>query len=785
MIENNFSPDKIKDLTKRDVTPPVDDYPLFAIDDKTGVPYLELGKPNPAIPFTAGPDGVYGRYTADSKITFEGKCRNSWEFMATGTGVSGLTVSAGSEITAQINHSATFDDGSWDGKEKVRNLGRLRMNWIGDFWPDLRFAGSDKMVRMEHDLQRSVIVITSVGGKCSLGLEIRAHKELDLFRVDILEETAFADCTGLFQLQMQKDYPFEAGIEDSVYLSWYQNRSGLVTGRCFGTAMAFDTPTGCSARWDMGRGQVVKDQQQAQTRYTLWIVPGSNANGFEAWRDDVCTRLACARRMGETFYTSHDTWWSDFWNRSRITFPGDDGSYLRHQAAFELYRYYMACSADVRRETPNRIAMELFRYNEIPDALDYEYTAFETYLSWYGAARTGDLDLLKSRLLQFVRILPIARRWTREIHGHGGCVIPYAHNFLRPFLVDGDIQINWYDQKYQENKNGNLLMLLLFCDYAELGGDERLIDEGLFSFAEGVITFFREHFPNRTAAGRIDFTPSCGQEAYFYVSDSAELLVPMKMLLPRLLKIGSARRWDSEILATWNELYNLLPDLPRSTVRLDPEVCQLDAQGRKEIVKKATLRLEESDLLAPARALNPEWSMKHCPQNVELDAIWPGRLVLRNPSERTVALRSYHARIFQHTPWGWDLDVVHAASLGLKDEVKQWWPYHFDTTFTFPCGLAQEMFATIPEKICITITPTMHGFGTGIINVLEMLMQDYPDLLIVLPCWEADVAVRYTLYSPYAGKVTVDYDPVKGASVQTERDITIKCGEGICLAVDK
>ena len=75
----------------------------------------------------------------------------------------------------------------------------------------------------------------------------------------------------------------------------------------------------------------------------------------------------------------------------------------------------------------------------------------------------------------------------------------------------------------------------------------------------------------------------------------------------------------------------------------------------------------------------------------------------------------------------------------------------------------------------------MQGLGTGVIPVLEMLLQDYPDLLIILPCWDPKVAVRFALYSPYAGKVTVDYDPVCGATVHTERHIQIKYGDGIVV----
>jgi hypothetical protein len=123
--------------------------------------------------------------------------------------------------------------------------------------------------------------------------------------------------------------------------------------------------------------------------------------------------------------------------------------------------------------------------------------------------------------------------------------------------------------------------------------------------------------------------------------------------------------------------------------------------------------------------------------------------------------------------------VVYAACLGLKEEVKNWWPYHFDTIFTFPCGLGQDLAPYLPDKPSCTFVPNTQGLGNGVIPALEMLLQDYPDLLIILPCWEPEVAVRYTLYSPYAGKVTVDYDPQKGAKVKTGRPIKIEFGEGI------
>jgi len=85
-----------------------------------------------------------------------------------------------------------------------------------------------------------------------------------------------------------------------------------------------------------------------------------------------------------------------------------------------------------------------------------------------------------------------------------------------------------------------------------------------------------------------------------------------------------------------------------------------------------------------------------------------------------------------------ELDVI-------RIDVARWWPSHFDTTFIFPCGLAQEDSPFQGDRRCISIHPSMQGLGTGVIPVLEMLLQDYPDLLIILPCWDPKVAVRFAL----------------------------------------
>jgi hypothetical protein len=161
-------------------------------------------------------------------------------------------------------------------------------------------------------------------------------------------------------------------------------------------------------------------------------------------------------------------------------------------------------------------------------------------------------------------------------------------------------------------------------------------------------------------------------------------------------------------------------------------------------------------------------------QQTELYAVWPAKLFLRDTAQRDCAMRSYRERLWQHHRDGWNLDVAFAACLGLQDEVGQWHDRHFDWTFVLPCGLARETAPENPQRPGIPESPSLQGMGTGVIPVLEMLLQDYPDELIVLPCWPADVAVEFTLYSPYAGRVEVQYRPGDTLRVATQREIRVR-----------
>ncbi len=68
--------------------------------------------------------------------------------------------------------------------------------------------------------------------------------------------------------------------------------------------------------------------------------------------------------------------------------------------------------------------------------------------------------------------------------------------------------------------------------------------------------------------------------------------------------------------------------------------------------------------------------------------------------------------------------------------------------------------------------------GTGVLPSLEMWLQDYPDERVVLPCWPEDVAVDFTVHSPYAGRVEIHDRPGSILRVATQREARVRTGVG-------
>ncbi len=723
-----------------------------------------LGKTNDTFP--ALPAGILGRFDTEGKIVFEQRPQKSWDFMATGTGVTGITVNAQCGVKMQLNHASAFD-----GKGFQRPLGVLTINdWSVGGWNSAGDPFRDvNNLKMIHDIKKSCIRVSAITPTGPVHMDIRANIEMDVMCIDITDHRT-GQPNKPVGFSLSSPFPFERKTTDSgVVLNWHVNTESVyqaankwsgftmpketdpLMGRCFGTAVFFDE----------------NYNTPGQKAHRIWIAADSTLKGFDAWRQNVLDKIKAASEMPTgTFIENHEKWWSSFWQRSYFLPEPKEGDtrFIKQQAAFDLYRYYVACTSSDRREFPVRFMNDLFRYNNCQQLWSVmDITALETYQSLYGAMRTGDASAMRSRMNFYVETLPLFQRHSHARFGHPGSVCAYETMPWGSYLYWDDQPVTYYTEKnspyLRYSWSGNLWMILLMCDYVGITADLEFANNGIRPFASEVMTFFAEHYPQKDENGKVIFSPGSAGETWCGVKNPAEVICALEMTLPRLIKLADRLNWKPQA-QKWENMLDTLPPIPEG------KLIQ-DKQDQK-------WKITQGRLLVPAQdfsILETPGPINH--QHTELFAIWPTKLYLRDPSKYDIALDSYNARMWKNGTDGWNLDVVFAACLGLTDEVDKWYDHHFDVTSTFPNGLCQETSLHQENFRGISVYPSMQGMGTWVIPVIERLMQDYPDEIILLPAWPREVPVRFALFSPFAGRVEVDYKPGQPLTVTTERPIKI------------
>ena len=231
---------------------------------------------------------------------------------------------------------------------------------------------------------------------------------------------------------------------------------------------------------------------------------------------------------------THEAWWDDFWQRSRLVVHDPTGRMLKYQAAFDLYRYYLACCAGERRETPPRFQIDLYRYHLRQHGwLTGIICAVEQYQSYYGAMRTGDWGALRGLASFYAAKLPYYGHFARRAYGVGGARIPMWQGaaVLTPPAGAGQEQppVGIWQKPYNgENPAGQIWMLSLFCDYVSITGDRDFAHGVLSPLAADLVEFVRLRYPQRDQ-GRMVIAPCNAGETWQGVRDPSEMVCACTM----------------------------------------------------------------------------------------------------------------------------------------------------------------------------------------------------------------------------------------------------------------
>jgi len=333
---------------------------------------------------------------------------------------------------------------------------------------------------------------------------------------------------------------------------------------------------------------------------------------------------------------------------------------------------------------------------------------------------SGDYDQMEPLWKMYREALPLLKERTKTYFNHDGI---FCSETMHPWGLNkqGDFgnnnpdfyPANGFIRLYWDSGNELSQMML---DFYEHTGNEEFAKTTLVPIADGVVTFYEQHYP-KTEPGKPRFAPAMSLETWHTAEDPAPVIVGLRTVLTRLLELPESLS-TPEQRAKWARFRAELPETPMA-----------EENGKK--------------WLLPART----FSEKKNSENPELYAVFPYRVYGLGKPDREVALETWNRRLVKATG-GWRQDSIQAALLGLTYEAKG----YVVRNATEPTLIGQMPHK--PSRFPAFWGPNFDGTpdqcqgSVTLIALQRMLMQCDGDTIRLIPAWPKDWNASFKLHAP-------------------------------------
>jgi hypothetical protein len=236
-------------------------------------------------------------------------------------------------------------------------------------------------------------------------------------------------------------------------------------------------------------------------------------------------------------------------------------------------------------------------------------------------------------------------------------------------------------------------------------------------------------------------TTANAHETQWFVTDPVTDVLAMQALFPVAVKAAQTLGVDGDLVNQLNAAIPKIPPLPRTdtatrTQNLPPSA---DAAGNDMI----------------GWSTQPTATFRNS-ENLGLEAVFPYNVIGDNSSMLALARRTFTSRPYVNGN-DWSFDPLHAARLGLPNDVKSTLVNATVAFQAYPSGLASFTRTAAQE-------PYIEQAGVLAATVSEALVQDYDGLLRIAPAWPADWTGEGTVAIQHNSRVSVQ---VSGGTVGT------------------
>jgi hypothetical protein len=194
----------------------------------------------------------------------------------------------------------------------------------------------------------------------------------------------------------------------------------------------------------------------------------------------------------------------------------------------------------------------------------------------------------------------------------------------------------------------------------------------------------------------------------------------MRTLFPALIEAARILDKDPDLTAQASAALRQIPELPRTdSATLKKQLSSADDAKGNDVIAQSY----------------DQTATIHNSENLGLEPVWPYSLIGDAGPLRDLAVRTYRYRP-NKIENDWSYDPLHAARLGLADEVKASLLQLTAKYQVYPSGLAhfvkQEFYI---EQI-----------GVVAAALDEAIVQDYDGVLRIAPAWPRDWNADATIY---------------------------------------
>ena len=506
----------------------------------------------------------------------------------------------------------------------------------------------------------------------------------------------------------------------------------------------------------------------------------------EQWLAKLDGIVAEERMTGlDTAWKAHCKWWQDFWNRSWIYVhtPEDGAPTTAEQAAarqkerselqltgdrglenhkrpaisvepagavvsqgYALQRFILAGGG--RGAFPAKHNGTIFTVNSRkPDSLDdadnralgANYWFLDQATTAYGPLLLGgDYDLLMPLFKMYGAMVPMARERTKLQYHHEGIYIPAT---VYPWGT------------YQENEyvrwlwHGGLELTAKMLDYYEATGDEAFLRDMLMPIADGVTTFYDQHW-KRDEKGKIHMDPACALESGHEVVNPLPEIAGLRYVLPRLLALPEDKTTVAQ-RAAWKKTLDDVPDIPMATLKDAAVPVQL-ADWKLPPSERPEVRMKDDadkKILVAAEVIKT-WQGDEIP---DLYAVFPYRLYAFDSPEADIGRRTVERWCppvpRNGVPWegrvgGWRLQAVQVALVGKAEQAARL------VTSSFASHEPYSRFPAFWGPNQVGQLDQSHG-GVTMTALQAMLMQVVGKKIYLFPAWPKDWDVNFKLHALY------------------------------------